>query len=117
MGINKRLRNERERLGHSQEAFGALGGVRKQAQHMYESGTRRPDSDYLERLADAGADVLYILTGKRSQSVAEVELLPVDERTMLDNYRHAPDAVRAGIKTTLSAFTSGSKQTVRKKSA
>lgn len=107
MGINDRLREERERLGLSQEALGVQGGVRKQAQHMYESGARRPDSDYLERLALAGVDVLYILTGQRSQVVAPQALLPPDERILLDNYRAAPPGVQAGVKTTLGAFASG----------
>lgn len=117
MGINERLREERERLGFSQEAFGAIGGVRKQAQHMYEAGTRRPDSDYLQCISKVGADVLYVLTGQRSKSVAEIELLPEDERIVLDNYRHAPDAVRTGIKTTLSAFSPESAKRQTKKKA
>lgn len=60
---SERLREERIRLGLSQEAFGALGGVRKQAQIKYEQGERKPDSDYLEGIAAAGANVDYILTG------------------------------------------------------
>ena len=104
MGINLRLRELRLNAQMTQEAMGAVGGVRKQAQHLYESGERRPDSEYLERLASNGFDVLYILTGQRSQVVAPQDLLPPDERILLDNYRAAPDAVRAGIKTTLGAF-------------
>lgn len=117
MVINVRLREERERLGLTQKDVAAHVAMTSRAQVMYESGERSPDTKYLAALDQIGFDVLYILTGKRSQSVTELELLPVDERTMLDNYRHAPDAVRVGIKTTLSAFTSGNKQTTRKKSA
>jgi transcriptional regulator with XRE-family HTH domain len=58
-----RLRQERLRLGLSQEEFGKRGGVRKQAQIKYEQGKRQPDLNYLARIAVIGADVAYILTG------------------------------------------------------
>lgn len=106
MGIGDRLREERERLGMNQEAFGAIAGVRKQAQLLYEKGERHPDAQYLAAIAAAGADVLYILTGRRSQAVAEVELLPAGDRILLDNFHRAPAAVQAGVKTTLGAFAS-----------
>ena len=92
MGIGDRLREERERLGMNQEAFGAIAGVRKQAQLLYEKGERHPDAQYLAAIAAAGADVLYILTGRRSQAVAEVELLPPRQRALLDNYEHSDEA-------------------------
>lgn len=60
---SERLREERKRLGLSQEAFGALGGVKKLAQIKYEQGKRKPDAQYFEGIAAAGADVAYILTG------------------------------------------------------
>jgi len=62
MGIGARLREERERLGLNQEGFGQLGGVRKQAQLLYEKDERKPDSDYLVAVAAAGVDVLFVLT-------------------------------------------------------
>lgn len=93
MGIGDRLREERERFGLSQEAMGMHGGVRKQAQHMYESGARRPDSDYLERIAAAGADVLYILTGQRSQPLASAP----DEEMLMGAYRRASLAQKQAI--------------------
>jgi transcriptional regulator with XRE-family HTH domain len=70
MGIEKRLREERERMGHSQESAGATGGVRKQAQHLYESGERHPDTRYLLKLQAGGFDVPYILTGERTPATA-----------------------------------------------
>ena len=105
MDIFFRLREERERMGLSQEAFGALGGVQKRAQINYEKGERQPDMAYLSAIATAGADVLYILTGRRSQAVAEVALLPEGDRTLLANFHAAPPQVQAGVKTTLGAFT------------
>ncbi|MGO1072305.1 helix-turn-helix domain-containing protein [Lysobacter sp. CA199] len=60
----ERLKAERKRLGYSQEAFGALGGVKKLAQIKYEQGGRKPDAAYFEGIAAAGADIAYILTGQ-----------------------------------------------------
>jgi len=102
--IGGRLRAERLRLEMSQEAFGLIAGVTKQAQINYEKDHRHPDSRYLASMAGSGVDVLYVITGQRSQSIQEMETLPPDERIMLDNFRHAPPAVQAGVKTTLGAF-------------
>ena len=68
MGIGARLREERDRLGMNQEGFGLLGGVRKQAQLLYEKDERKPDSDYLAAVAEAGVDVLYVDTAGRLQT-------------------------------------------------
>ena len=104
MSIQKRLKTERERLGLSQPQLGDLVRAGKTTVINWEKGASAPDAVQLSAMADAGADVLYILTGQRSQPISAEALLPVDERIMLDNYRHAPGAVQAGIKTTLGAF-------------
>lgn len=105
MGIHDRLREERERLGMSQDAFGEIAGVRKQAQHLYEKGERHPDTRYLAAIAAAGADVLYILTGQRSAPVAPQALLPASDRALLDDFHAAPPGVQAGVKATLAALS------------
>lgn len=65
--IGSRIREERERLGLSQEAFGALAGVKKLAQFNYEKGKRSPTGDYFEQLRQhKGIDVNYIVTGMRT---------------------------------------------------
>ncbi len=64
--IGKRLREERERLGLSQAAFGALGGVLKLAQLNYEKGARLPSYQYFDKLRERpDIDVAYILSGER----------------------------------------------------
>lgn len=65
MSIGSRLKEERSRLEFSQEAFGEVGGVRKQAQLNYEKDERSPDANYLGAIAEIGADVQYIVTGQR----------------------------------------------------
>ena len=88
MGIFERLREERIRLGLSQAQLGEIGGVQKQAQLKYEKGDRQPDARYLEAVAGAGVDVLYVLTGQRvatpapaitSYERATVTALPANE--------------------------------------
>jgi transcriptional regulator with XRE-family HTH domain len=65
--IGERLREERERLGMSQAAFGALGGVLKLAQLNYEKGARLPPYHYFDKLREQKeVDVGYILSGERA---------------------------------------------------
>lgn len=59
-----RLRSERERLGLSLVDLGKKTGVSKGSQILYEKG-RPPTADYLVALGNLGADIIYILTGKR----------------------------------------------------
>lgn len=86
MDISVRLKEERERLGMTQEAFGQSGGVLKRAVIHYERGERVPDALFLTRVAAAGADVLYILTGQRSKPIEST--LTTRQKALLDNYAH-----------------------------
>lgn len=74
-----RLKEERTRLRESQESFAAKAGVGKNAQIKYEQGSRSPDADYLQLVADIGVDVLYVLTGTKRPDLAvtapELQLL------------------------------------------
>lgn len=56
-----RLRAERIRLGLNQSDFAALAGIKRTAQHFYETGARVPDLRYLERIQQAGADIEYLM--------------------------------------------------------
>lgn len=96
-----RLKEERERLGLSQEAFGAIGGVQKLAQRNYEKGNRNPDASYVAAIAMAGVDALYLLTGQRT---AATPALKPDEAALLDNYRHAPKEQQEILRATSAAF-------------
>lgn len=117
--IGARLKETREALGLSQTEFAQIAekagvpGATRQSQAKYEKGQATPSAAYLAAIAAAGADVLYILTGQRSQAVAAQALLPAGDRVLLDNFHAAPAQVQAGIKTTLGAFApdSGNKRT------
>jgi transcriptional regulator with XRE-family HTH domain len=72
--IGIRLREERNKLGLSQEKLAEIGGVQKLAQTNYETGKRIPTGEYLAKIAEIGADVNYILTGVRVEKAAvEIE--------------------------------------------
>ncbi|WP_226946945.1 helix-turn-helix domain-containing protein [Ralstonia mannitolilytica] len=80
--FSERLREERKRLGMSQEQLASIGGVQRGAQNRYESGERTPDADYLMAVAQAGVDVSFVLTGKPSAN----SIAP-DEQALLAAYR------------------------------
>lgn len=67
MNFGLRLAEERKRLGLRQAEFSALVGTDAPKQSLYETGRRELRADYLARLADAGVDVLYVLTAHRSE--------------------------------------------------
>ncbi|NWB67999.1 helix-turn-helix domain-containing protein [Pseudomonas sp. I8001] len=68
MSIGARLKSERLRLGLSQSAIGAIGGVEVNAQGRYENGIRLPRADYLASVAESGVDILFVITGKRTEN-------------------------------------------------
>jgi transcriptional regulator with XRE-family HTH domain len=63
MDLGDRLKSERERLGYSQTSFAALAKASKHAQINWEKGIASPNAAALRAWADAGLDVLYLLTG------------------------------------------------------
>ena len=91
MTTGKRLREEREKLGFSQTDFAALGGVGRKSQFNYEEDERKADTSYLEKIAIAGANVRYIITGEREGSS---EIMTSDERYLLERYRGSPQPLK-----------------------
>jgi transcriptional regulator with XRE-family HTH domain len=129
--IGERLREERERLGLSQPAFAEVGGVQKRAQINYEKDERHPDAAYLAAVAAAGVDVLYVLTGQRTEAVTDrsyaatsqhmteisnpvthsVAAEPLGEyrlnrreKALLENYRGSDEEGRRAMESTASAL-------------
>lgn len=66
--IGEKIREERLRLGLTQEDFARACKVGRRAQSAYEAGERVPDLTYLKFAIDAGADQQYILTGVRRET-------------------------------------------------
>ena len=65
MTIGARLREERERLGYTQPVFAELAGTTKKSQIDYEKDLTQPKAGYLAAIAEVGADISYIVTGKK----------------------------------------------------
>lgn len=65
IAVGARLRSERVALGLNQDAFGEIGNVTRNSQSQYEKGDSPFNVEYLMRLASAGVDVGYIITGVR----------------------------------------------------
>lgn len=59
-----------------------------------------PGMEVLAALANAGANIQYVLTGESSVGV----LLSRDEREIVENYRSAPLSVKSAV---LAALTAG----------
>lgn len=66
MSFGARLAEERKRMGLKQADFADLVGTDVPKQSLYENDRRELRADYLARLADAGIDIAYILTGRRA---------------------------------------------------
>jgi transcriptional regulator with XRE-family HTH domain len=67
MRFRARLAEERKRLGYKQAQFAALVGTAAPKQSLYENGHRALRAAYLARIAAAGVDILYVLTGERRE--------------------------------------------------
>lgn len=107
MTFGDRLREERERLKLSQPNFASIAGTTKQTLFSWESGKTAPDGFLLSAFAAAGVDVLYVITGERSQGAAEVDLLPADERVLVDAYRRCNAEAKRNLIQTAALLSAG----------
>lgn len=80
MSIGARLREERDRLRLSQTDFAALAGASKGAQAKWEKDEASPNAVALVAFADAGADVLYILSGRRTADRPDNVLSDIEDQ-------------------------------------
>lgn len=94
MNLGERLREERERLGYTQPAFAAVAGAKKHAQINWEKSAAFPNAAALEAWSKVGLDVLYVVTGQRSQPVHSAAALRPDQVALLDNYEHSDEVAR-----------------------
>lgn len=86
-----RLRQERKRLGYTQQQLADFGGVRKQAQLNYEAGQTSPTAEYLALIQAQGIDVQFVIDGEPSSKLAG------DESELLRRYRNSSPEVRAAV--------------------
>jgi transcriptional regulator with XRE-family HTH domain len=91
MSFGSRLRQERDRLGLTQQKFGELGGVKRVSQHLYEQDVRVPDMTYLMRLKEGGVDVWFLINGAPSTARTS-SALPIS--TYVSAYRAVDELAR-----------------------
>ena len=92
--IGDRLKAERERLELTQPTFAEMAGAKKRTLIDWEKGVSSPTAVQLAALAKVGVDVLFILTGQRSQPVPATAELRPDQAALLDNYEHSDEVAR-----------------------
>lgn len=83
--VGERLKHERKRLGMSQEVFGAVGGVQRVTQYLYEQGDRSPTLEYLLRVVSAGVDLGYLAFGEQGAKLEGRVCL--DKQVLVSVYR------------------------------
>lgn len=94
------MRDERLRIGLSQDEFATVGGVARRSQSAYESDERAPDAGYLLAVREIGVDIGYVLTGERAAAggaAAEQGARDADEADVLAMYRQLNDAGKASL--------------------
>jgi transcriptional regulator with XRE-family HTH domain len=92
MSFGIRLKEERRRLGFKQAEFAALVGTDVPKQSLYENDKRQLRAGYLSRLEPVGVDVLYVVTGRRSEGV-----LDEDTTAFLAAYLALPEELREPV--------------------
>jgi len=95
--IGERLKSERERLGLTQPEFAEAAGAKKRTLIDWEKGVSSPTAVQLAALATIGADVLYVLTGQRSQPAPPAAGLPPRVRALVANYEATDEEGRRHI--------------------
>lgn len=93
MNFGERLAQERKRLGLRQSDFAALVGTEVPKQSLYETGKRELRADYLAKLADAKVDIIYVLTGLRSEG----EWLDGGASALLEAYFALPGEMQKAL--------------------
>lgn len=64
--LGERLRQERRRLGLTQEELANSAGIHRRTQTNYELGKTEPDMAYFQALRRVGLDATYVQTGTKS---------------------------------------------------
>jgi len=107
-GFGKRLKEERKRIGLTQEDLGRFGGVQPNTQSLYEKGERKPDITYLAGIEAAGIDILYVITGQRTPKGTDT--LADDEARLVKNYNQVDNKDKAAAQQLLSTLAEAKKR-------
>lgn len=78
-----RLKDERQRLGLTQEAFAELAGAKRRTLQDWEKGISSPTAVQLSALGAIGVDVQFVLTGQRQLGETAVHQAVLDAVDLL----------------------------------
>lgn len=95
VSFGERLRTERLRIGMQQLELADACEVARKTLSVWEKGEQTPNAAVLARMAAAGIDVLYVVTGQR-QGATEATLAPA-ERALLAAWRESGEKGRAAL--------------------
>jgi transcriptional regulator with XRE-family HTH domain len=99
--LKNRLKEERERLGLTQEAFSAVAGAKRRTLVDWEKGVSSPTAAQMSLLSEIGVDVYYVLTGQR---IGLATTLSARESALVENYRASPEEAKKALETTSAAL-------------
>lgn len=107
--IGNRLKEERERLGLSQDELAKTASITRKTLYNYENGVRSPDAEALGIWNELGMDVYYVITGTKlnNKESSYGMVNNPDEAEMLAEYREGSEEARDIARYTL---TRGSKK-------
>jgi transcriptional regulator with XRE-family HTH domain len=91
--IGKRLREQREALGLTQDTLAARLGKSRNTIGAWERGEQYPSAAFMAQAPEWGFDMIYLLTGRRA--IEAIRELTADEAALLDTYRGATDDGKA----------------------
>lgn len=98
--FSARLREERKRLKLTQAHAAERCAVTRETWSRYETGALSPGIDALAGFSAAGADVQYILTGKRSAPTGEpLSAETTDERSLVTIFRRMAPSLQSALLT------------------
>ena len=97
--LGERFAEERRRLDLDQTELAEICGVRRNTISSYECGESVPKSDALAAFMKLGADIYYILIGRKEGDPQPVMLDP-DEIAVVDDYRASDEFGRDEIRST-----------------
>lgn len=108
VSIGKRLKEARLAANYrSQGDLADAIGIKRESQNRFESGRQTPGGEYFSKIADAGLDVLYVITGVST-------MLSTEEAVLLDNFRAACAEQQEQLLNASRALASSASDTKRK---
>lgn len=100
--FSQMLKNERIRLGLTQDEIAKRCGVSKRTYNYYEDGERAASSDFLMAFSMLGADLNYLFTGERTK-----KLEPLEEVALLAFNRLTKEGQKTSAITYMAMLESG----------